>query len=277
MNNAVKKYLIPLIPPLLLELTRQLLSPQVSWSGDYQHWNDAAADSAGYDCDYILAKVKSATAAVAAGKAVFERDAVLFDEIQYSWPVLAGLLAAAAKNHGDLNVLDIGGALGSSYYQNRKFLEQLNTVTWCIVEQKNFVECGKREFETEILKFFHSIEAAAEYRKFNVALLSSVLPYLEQPYVMLDDLLKLNPAMVIIDRTPVIHGDTDRLAVQKIPPEIYPASYPAWFFSETKIIEYMSARYFAPVKFDTLGGNVKLHKPRAAALTQGYIFMSKQL
>ena len=70
----------------------------------------------------ILDKVLAATLKVKQGQAVFERDSVLFDEIEYSWPLLAGLMWAAASNGGKLNVLDFGGALGSSYYQNRKFL-----------------------------------------------------------------------------------------------------------------------------------------------------------
>jgi putative methyltransferase (TIGR04325 family) len=39
---------------------------------------------------------------------------------------------------------------------------------------------------------------------------------------------------VIIDRTAFLANDRERLTVQHVPDSIYPASYPAWFFSETK-------------------------------------------
>ena len=57
------------------------------------------------------------------GEAVYERDSVLFDEIQYSWGLLAGLEKAALEHDGKLCVLDFGGSLGSTYYQNKQFSE----------------------------------------------------------------------------------------------------------------------------------------------------------
>jgi putative methyltransferase (TIGR04325 family) len=244
MNSSLKKYIRLLVPPILLNLEKQFFSPSVSWRGDYPKWADAVSGSEGYDSISILEKVKSANSMVISGEAVYERDSILFDEIQYSWPALAGLLKAAADDGGHLRVLDLGGALGSSYYQNRKFMEELKEVKWRIVEQENFVECGKQNFETDILKFFHSVEEAAKNCAFNVALLSSVLPYLERPYDMLARIIELGAETVIIDRTPVLPGNADRLTVQNIPGTIYHASYPAWFFFGRKIIEFHGQKIF---------------------------------
>jgi hypothetical protein len=52
---------------------------------------------------------------VKTGEAVYERDSVLFDEIQYSFPVIAALLRVASANKGKLNVLDFGGSEKSHY------------------------------------------------------------------------------------------------------------------------------------------------------------------
>ena len=41
------------------------------------------------------------------GEAVYERDSMIFDQIEYSWPVLFGLMWAAAQNSGYLKVLDL--------------------------------------------------------------------------------------------------------------------------------------------------------------------------
>ncbi|MHB9140117.1 MAG: methyltransferase, TIGR04325 family [Victivallaceae bacterium] len=276
MKDSFKQSVRSWLPPALSRLKATLFSSEISFNGDFPEWNDALAVTSGYDADGILKKAAKAAKAVASGNAVFERDSVLFDEIQYSWPVLAGLLKAAADERGHLRVLDFGGALGSSYYQNRKFLEQLQEVKWGIVEQDNFVECGKREFETDVLKFFHSIEEAAKTCEFNVILLSSVLPYLKDPYNMLAQAVKLGTETVIIDRTPVLPGNADRLTVQKIPDTIYHASYPAWFFSEEKLLNFMGEKYSLLVKFDTLGGEVRLRDPVATAMTKGYIFSLKE-
>ena len=43
-----------------------------------------------------------------------------------------------------VNILDFGGSLGSSYFQNRKLLEGI-PVEWNVVEQANFVDYGRRE------------------------------------------------------------------------------------------------------------------------------------
>ena len=59
----------------------------------------------------ILGKVLEATLKVKNGEAVYERDLVLFDHIEFYWPVLSGLMWVAARNNGRLNVLDYGGTL----------------------------------------------------------------------------------------------------------------------------------------------------------------------
>ena len=41
---------------------------------------------------------------IKAGEAAFDRDSVLFAEVQHSFPVLAGLLRAAVESGNQLNV-----------------------------------------------------------------------------------------------------------------------------------------------------------------------------
>jgi putative methyltransferase (TIGR04325 family) len=85
-----------------------------SFEGSYNTWQEADAHCNGYDNMDILEKVLFATLKVKNGEAVYERDSVIFDQIEYSWPVLTGLMWAAAQNSGCLKVLDFGGSLGSS-------------------------------------------------------------------------------------------------------------------------------------------------------------------
>jgi putative methyltransferase (TIGR04325 family) len=58
---------------------------------------------------------------VRCGEAVFGRNSVLFDEIQYSWPVTAALMWAAARNNRNPHIIDFGGSLGNSYFQDKIF------------------------------------------------------------------------------------------------------------------------------------------------------------
>ena len=77
------------------------------------------------------------------GRAAYERDSVLFEEVEYVWPLLASLMWVGARHLGSLNVLDFGGSLGSTYFQNRIFLATLPSVRWNIVEQPRHVEVGR--------------------------------------------------------------------------------------------------------------------------------------
>ena len=203
------------------------------WSGNYSNWAKAQAQCSGYDSEIILDKVKNALLKVKNGQAVYERDSVLFDEIQYSWGLLAGLLRAALENDGKLCVLDFGGSLGSSYYQNKEFLSTLKELQWCIVEQPHFVDCGKAHFEDEQLKFFGTIEECMAKYKPNVLLLSSILQYLEKPCEWIEKFVGLGIPYIIIDRTSFVESKTDILTIQNVPESIYSASYPTWFFNES--------------------------------------------
>lgn len=236
-----------LIPPILLEWWKVIQSSQgrdLCISGDYISWNEAAAVSTGYNSDLILEKTKSSLLKVKKGEAVYERDSVLFNEIQYTWSVLAGLMWVAAQSRGRLNVLDFGGSLGSSYYQNRAFLQNIPEVQWNIIEQPAHVKVGKEFFEDNVLKFFPDVETCLSETKPNVILLSGVLQYLENPFDILNKLLDQTVDYVIIDRTPFWDGTKDRLGVEHVPPRIYPATYPVWIFSEQNFIRYIQKKNF---------------------------------
>lgn len=231
------------------------LSPGVKWSGDHSSWQQAAALSTGYSQESILERVQAAALQVKNGQAPAERDGVVLDRPDYSWPVLAALTWIAAQNGGRLDVLDYGGSLGTSYRQSRPFLEALR-VTWSIVEQPHFVEAGRANFSDERLGFYRSIEECLAERSPNVVLLSSVLQYLERPYDLIDD-LKAFP-FVIIDRTPMHRQERDRLTVQEVPPSIYPARYPCWLFSENRLRATLGRHFRVVADFGShLGGEIR--------------------
>ncbi|EPG75750.1 methyltransferase, TIGR04325 family [Leptospira fainei serovar Hurstbridge str. BUT 6] len=225
--------------------------------GDFRSWTDALAECEGYDSPNILDQVKKSLLKVKSGEAVYERDSVLFDRVEYSFPLLTGLLYAAVSESGRLSVLDFGGSLGSSYFQNRTFLDTLSSFRWSIVEQKHFVEEGIENFQDVSLNFYYTASECVLKERPNVLLLSSALPYLSAPYEILENLMSFGISYIIVDRTPFFLDEKpDRILVESVPPEIYDARYPIWFFNERKFLEFMDAKYMLKEEFlamDPLG------------------------
>ena len=225
-------------------LIRRIKRPKYGWKGDYKSWQQAKIDCSGYNAGNILEKVKAATLQVKNGSAPYERDSVLFNEIEYSWPLLSALMWVAALNKGRLNVLDFGGSLGSSYFQNRKFLNELVHVEWNVVEQENFVNTGREYIEDQTLQFFYSIdECISKKGKPDILLLGCTLPYIEKPRELIAEILNYKIPHLIIDNTFFNYVDRDRITVQKVPPSIYTATYPCWFLSYDKLKKLVAGNY----------------------------------
>lgn len=266
----MKQFIKSLIPPIMLEAVRKLKNNKYGWHGDYKSWQEAESVSSGYDSDEILQKVRSSLLKVKNGEAVYERDSVIFDEVQYSWPLLAGLMFAAAKSGGVLRVLDFGGSLGTTYFQNKKFLDEFTDVSWSVVEQKHFVDVGKADFEDGRLKFFYDVKSCAESEKPNVLVVSGVLQYLEKPYEMLDELLGFGFEYVIFDRTNFSVNGKNKIKLQIVPPSIYNASYPCWFFDRAEFLTFFEKNSYQLIEeFDALDGKTGEYK------FEGYIFRRK--
>lgn len=255
MNDSLRQVIKKITPPIFLDIFRRGIT-KYGFFGNFSTWEDAVNASTGYNSDEIIRKVKESLLKVKSGEAVYERDSVLFDKIHYSWPLLTGLLWIASQKANRLNILDFGGSLGSSYFQNRKFLIHLKELSWNIVEQEKMVKCGKKYFENEHLNFYYNLVDCIKEQKPNAILLSSVIQYIEKPYDLLKKIINYGLEFIIIDRTAFIKGDKGRLTVQKVSPKIYKASYPAWFFSETKFLKYFEGRYELVEEFDALGNDM---------------------
>lgn len=230
------------IPPVIPKVLSFLLPQKSGWSGNYSSWQHALNESTGYDSETIALRVKDSLLKVKEGKAAYERDSVLFEKIEYSWPLLAGLMWVAAQEGGKLRVLDFGGSMGSTYFQNGRFLAALDNVRWNVVEQELFTELGKKYFEDGVLKFYPSLVECYREEKPNVVLLSSVLQYLESPYAALRSHFEYSPNYIIVDNMPFIMAG-ERITLQKVPPAIYPASYPCWLLNRNKFLKFFEPLY----------------------------------
>lgn len=222
---------------LLPEALRRRLRPWWSWRwfrGDYATWAAARAASSGYAVDAILNRVLTATLAVRAGQAAFERDGVLFQTAEADTPLLDAVKEIRRTHGGGLRVLDFGGSLGSTYWRLRPHLPADAIRTWDVVEQSGFVEAGRQHLAGEVVRFFHTVVEAEPAGPHDLLLCSGTLQYLEHPAAVLAGWRELNIPYLLLNNLPLHASGPTRLRVQHVPPAIYPASYPVRFFNRAE-------------------------------------------
>lgn len=222
---------------IMLVLTDVLFSAPSIYKGRYSSWSEARSRSSGYEAPNILAKVLEASLAVKNGEAAFERDSVVFKEPELNSPLIAALGFVAGETGGNLNILDVGGSLGSSYWQSRPYLSPRVKLTWSVVEQPHFVEAGRKHFADTPLKFFESIEEAERSQAPDVLLFSGVIQYVEDPDWIVKQIKKSKAPFVILTRLPWHYEDKDYVTIQHVPESIYKATYPVWMFAASKLSE----------------------------------------
>lgn len=246
-----------------------LQTKSYGFSGNYSTWQEALSKTKSYHDDTIFNKVLSSTKKVASGEACFERDAVAFYEPEYNWFIL-GCLNYVYHTQKTLNVADFGGALGSIYFQHKQQLEIIHPLHWHVIEQSELVKLGKENFESENLSYHNSLKEANQNKPLDIVMFRCVLPYLENPYAILQQTIDLAPAFILIDKNPFIDGP-DRICIQKVSKKIVSSSYPAWFFNKKKMMDFMSKHYelvFSDYNQDLVNIN---------ASYEGHLFIKKNL
>lgn len=261
------------VPPALLDWARAARRGGLRFAGDYPDWSSARAASAGYDDARMLEVIADAARQVRDGRAVFQRDGMALDRVLYSFPTLAAILRASVDRGVEpLSVIDFGGGFGSSFAQVRAFCPAL-PLHWTIVEQPDVVAIGRREFETDGLRFHDSLEACLTQQTPRIALLSSVLQYLEEPHAPLTTLQSAGIPTIVIDRTPCSALDRDVLTVQSVPPALYEASYPCWILSESRLCAALAAHYTLLTDFEECSGPWRTDRFEFAL--RGFVFDRK--
>ncbi len=239
---------------------RRWLRHIIGWRwlrGDYATWAEAKAASGGYDDPAILDRVRNATRAVRDGRAAWERDGAVFREPWAHEPLLDVLRHIAAVEGGKLEIVDFGGALGSTLWQHRAWLADLVCVRWRVVEQPGLVAVGQAEFADAVLSFHPTLDEAGPAP---AVLFSSVLQYIENPHAMLEEVVRRGYRHVIIDRTGFSKDGRERIAVQFTPPALGGGNYPCRIFDQARLLEPLGKDYILtkewPVEFDRLDRRV---------------------
>lgn len=229
-----------LIPPALF----RLYAGYRIYKGPYASWSEAVKISKKNPQSNMLKRVARSTHNIINGQSAYERDSVEFDHIEYSWPLLSGLLFAALLNKNSLRVLDFGGSLGTTYYQNRLFLNKIPSLQWGIIEQPDYIEYGKKNLKQQKTKFYSTLSECVEKMKPNVVIFGSVLQYLAQPYETIREVCNVvNPSLIIVDRTPMTDKN-ESVYVQHVPKKIYSGSFPYWVLNEEKLLDAFNKSHY---------------------------------
>ncbi len=215
---------------------------EVRYIGDYKNWISAQEECRGYEDDVILDKVIGSIGKVLCGEAEWERDGFLFYEKKYVYCICAAILRCALQNDNlGVRVLDIGGALGSTYFQNRGYLSAVKELEYIVAEQDGFAKYGHKELEDGILRFINSSERYTDYGKFDIVLLSGSIQYISQYKEILSEIINLAPRYIILDR--ILIGEKHRICKETVPEAIYESSYPVMIFEESEILNFFGDGY----------------------------------
>jgi len=258
----LKKIIKDIAPPIIFRLARKVFKKRggMYFEGNYSSWDQAVEflGAQGYADPSILEKTLKSTLMVKNGNAVFERDSVIFDQIQYSWPLLAGILLAAARSEGVYRILDFGGAFGSTYFQNKRFFNLLNKkILYGIVEQNHYIDVGNKYLKDQTIQFFPSIKSFSEQEGTpSLVILSGVLQNIPNPNQILQEIFFTAPDIVVLDRVPYNFEDKERITIQNVPPSIYIGRYPHRFFSKNHFMKLFSENNYTLVEsFEAIDGS----------------------
>lgn len=243
--------------------------------GRFEDWQTAKGQTIGYQDPAIAEKVAAAAQKVLSGTALYERDSVIFENREFSFPLATSLLWIATKTQGQLCVLDFGGGLGTSFFQNKPFMRWIPHVEWSIIEQPTFVEQGRVVFAGHSINFYSDLTEGLERSKPQLALLSSSLQYVEKPYEVLRKIAEAMVDVIVIDRTLFSSEPSDYATRQHVPKSIFSATIPTWIFSKKKFLDYMQQKYCLLAEFPAFKSTTSLDRDGRDLQELGYVFVLK--
>jgi putative methyltransferase (TIGR04325 family) len=260
----IKPLLKQLLPPLIWNVIRsvwvgsartttpQLLEKEIpelsvketyGFFGKYACFEEAlmACGTADAKLNYQGASVIDATVA---------RTKTLVGELGASVEVLVDtktlrLLAVFQKilmsaPYAELTVLDFGGAMGHHFFRLNRLLPTQLKLKWIVLELPKTAFTARGIFKSDQLTFISDL-AELNGAKIDVILASGSIQYTPRPFAILSKLMSLEAKSIILDRMPITDSFDDRILMQRVPPEIYEATYPVHFLSGKKIKSFFEA------------------------------------
>lgn len=242
-----KYYLKLILPKFIIKIINKFFKRDIRFVGNYSSWKEASHNSLGYNNKKIFLKSRNSFLKVISKKAKYERDSVLFYSEAVNYPLINILNKIQKKKRTVLNILDFGGSFGSTYFQNKKILNNEKKFQWSIIEQPKIVNFFLKRKLNANLKFYKSLRDYSINNAADLVLMSSVLQYVESPFILLDRLIFLKADYFLLLKTPV-HKKSDQIKVQIVPDYIYKASYPIRIFNKTRLLNYFKINNYQLIK-----------------------------
>ena len=167
-------------------------------------------------------------------------------------------------------VLDVGGSFGEHFFHLQKLMPEYN-FEWTVLETVGHCSIIP-EFLASIEGLRFTSEPPNGDQHFDIALLSSVIQYVDAPYELLTLALHISDS-VIVNRLPLSPYSEDKVAIQRPGLLGSKGSYPVHMFSEalfTKWLEPIAeirSRWMVPqdsavIRFKYIENQGLLLKPR---------------
>ena len=244
-------------------LIRGLLAPVIGFSLA-KDWQTAKLKTSGYEGDATLDSLASRIESLETPDKL-PHDARLVE--------IAKASRDSTKQNNDsqpIRVLDIGGSFGEHFFHIKKLMPE-HSFNWTVLETEGHCAIIP-EFLTSIKGLQFISEPPAINQHFDIALLSSVIQYVDDPYDLLTMALHISDS-VIINRLPLSPYAKDRVAIQRPGLLGSKGSYPVHIFSETTFTKYLEpiaeirSRWMVPqdsavIRFKYIENQGFLLKPR---------------
>lgn len=167
-----------------------------------------------------------------------------------------------------INVLDFGGACGAHYFHLRSLIDKDLKLNWVVVETPTMVKYAKElESETNELSFFDNFaDAINKLGYVDLLHTSGTLQCVDNPKKYLSEILNCNAKYLLFNRLGLNKLDRDIITVHSSKlswngigelPEGYTDRWiniPFTFYSETKYLKALEAKYLLVAKFNDQTG-----------------------
>ena len=220
-------------------------------------WSDAVAHSSGYQSKKTIDSLISSDPI---NPANLSSHFFIGNRLQQI--ASAFLEGVASSNKNTIRVIDVGGGLGQYFFLLEKLAPSIQ-FEWVILETTALCELAKSVAPTK--KNIGWISSLADTQgTFDIALLSSVIQYVESPFDLLDDLMKV-AKFLIVNRLPLTSSRNPKICIQR--PGFFESkgSYPVNILSEDEItkqreyniVDPHTPKLSAPIVKETEDGDDK--------------------